>query len=504
MASVAEKLEAAPINRPDPQPLLPDQGEQGPYPTDALGRYASGATRAIANLAFTPESLAAQSVLAACSLAVQAYYNVRLPTGQVRPASLFLVSVAESGDRKSTADDMALAPVRDFENDLERLHAQELQSTTIKQSAWDEAKKNATNVHKKSGTEALENAYQDLGPRPKPPVEPVIVVKTGTTQGLVKRMATCRPSLGLMSDEGGLWLGGFGMSAEQRLSTITTLSSLWDGSPIQSLTASEGLSVIRGRRLSFHMMMQPNIAAKLLGDSEAQGQGFLSRILVSHPKSLAGTRFRLATHQDDPQALHDLGEFKQRLSDIVRHPIEVEDEYAGLQPRQVNLDEAATAAWFDFYNEVEGKLGDGGEYQSVKGFVGKLPEMAARMAVVVAGFDIGRDLRVVNRVQMAAGIELARFYLNEALRLFGKHEPTPDYRDAQELSDWLATKWSENLVSATAIRQKGPGNLRSGTKHIETLLTILSDHDHVTPVEGGGQVQGKHARKAWRVHVGRT
>ena len=57
----------------------------------------------------------------------------------------------------------------------------------VRMPKTDEAKKQATQTHKKNGRRALEGAYRALGPRPEGPVEPGIVIRQGTTcqsQGL--------------------------------------------------------------------------------------------------------------------------------------------------------------------------------------------------------------------------------------------------------------------------------------------------------------------------------
>jgi hypothetical protein len=59
-----------------------------------------------------PHALAANTVLATAALAAQAHANVQTLGGD-RPLSLFVLTVGVSGDRKTTADDVALAPVRE-------------------------------------------------------------------------------------------------------------------------------------------------------------------------------------------------------------------------------------------------------------------------------------------------------------------------------------------------------------------------------------------------------
>ena len=57
-------------------------------------------------------------MLAAFSLAAQAHADVVLPTGSAKPLTLFCVTVAASGERKSSVDELALAPVRRHEAEL--------------------------------------------------------------------------------------------------------------------------------------------------------------------------------------------------------------------------------------------------------------------------------------------------------------------------------------------------------------------------------------------------
>ena len=503
MNAIDQRISNADVSGPEPEPLMPDRGRQEPFPVAYLEPVMRDAVEGIATLAFVPPSLAAQSILAACSLAVQPHFDVELPTGQRRPVSLFLVSVAESGDRKSTADGYAMEAIKEYERDLEQAFLTAKQEALIRQAAWDEAKKQATNVNKKQGVQALEEAYRNLGPRPEGPEEPIIVLRSGTTQGLLKKFATARPSLGLMSDEGGSWLGGYGMSEDNRLNTISTLSDFWDGATVQILTAGEGHTALRSKRLSFHLMVQPIVSDRLLGDAEALGQGFLSRLLVSAPESLAGSRFVDPDKKRDPAAIHSIDQFRLRLAQIVRAKLPMDLDTGILQPELLQLDDVANALWWEFYNTLERGLGPEGQYQSVKGFVGKLPEMAARMAANLTVFAQGIRATTVGEREMVAGIVLAKFYLAEALRLFGKTDAPKPIRDAQELSDWLAAKWDEGFVSVTVISSRGPTNLRSRSDAIKEALDVLVRHSHVSEAPNGAKVMGKTARKAWRVHVGR-
>lgn len=493
--------EAVPV-APQPLALMADKGRQAEYPIDALGPVLAGATAATVDHSYVPVSIAAQSCLAATSLAVQAHFDIQLPTGQIRPSTLHLVSIAESGDRKSAADDYMMAPVWEYQDSLEQAHLDAKARSAIEQAAWDESKKATTQRLKNSGREALEQGYQDLGPRPEGPIDPTIVVRGGTTQALLKRFITGRPSLGLMSDEGGSWLGGYGMTEDNRLLTIATLSDFWDGKTVQINTVGEGFTALRGCRLAFHLMIQPILAGRLLGNAEAQGQGFLSRLLVAAPESLAGTRFVDPEKRRAPEHVAAVDTFRERLSTILRAQLPVLEDTKILQPITVKMSEQARLMWWAFYNSIEARLGPDGDLMQVKGFVGKLPEQAARLATNIAAFEQGVRLRELDAPTLARGIRLAEFYLSEAVRLFGQPSVDQTLLDAQLLSDWLKEKWTENLISVTAITQFGPSRIRLGGDYIRSLIDILVRHDHLSDqLPGGGMVSGKKVRAAWRVQV---
>jgi hypothetical protein len=222
-------------------------------------------------------------------------------------------------------------------------------------------------------------------------------------------------------------------------------------------------------------------------------------LLVAAPESIAGTRVEDPNKPVDPADLAAVEAYRLRLSQIVRAPLPADPETNVLSPRAIPLSPEAAAMWWAFYNSIEVRLGPKGDLNGVKGFVGKLPEQAARLAAVIAVFDLGARIQEIGAEHLARGIALAQFYLSEAQRLFGQAAPRVEIEHAQLLSDWLNSEWEENLVSLTAVSQRGPGAVRQGAEYIARLFEILSNHDHLVPLADGGMVSGRKVRKAWRV-----
>ena len=94
--------------RAAPEPLRRPVPPAADYPLDELGDVLGPAATRIHEVVQAPGALCGQSILAAASLAVQAHADV-LIEGRREPLSLWAVSIAESGERKSAVDQVALA-----------------------------------------------------------------------------------------------------------------------------------------------------------------------------------------------------------------------------------------------------------------------------------------------------------------------------------------------------------------------------------------------------------
>jgi hypothetical protein len=265
-----------------PLPLFPPLPPPELYPVEALGPILSPAAAAISRKVQVPLATAAQSVLAVAALAAQGHADVMLPYRQTRPLSLFLVTVAASGDRKTTADTEALRPVRRREEALALENRAAWRKHDVHLAAW-RAERRKIEGDKKLNLLQRTNQIASLGPEPKPPIHPFLVVPEPTVEGLIKNWPTMPASLGLFTTEGGQFVGGHGMNRDNRTKTAATFSDMWDGAPIRRIRVLDGVTLLDDRRLSMHLMLQPDLSAQFLSDPSLRDQGLLSRVLVAAP-----------------------------------------------------------------------------------------------------------------------------------------------------------------------------------------------------------------------------
>lgn len=458
------------IPAPDaPLPLFPPLAPAVSYPVDALGAL-SRAAAAIERKVQVPSAIAAQSVLSVAALAVQAHADVMLPYGQQRPLSLYCASVIGSGDRKSSADNEASWPVTSHEKTLRESYREDLKAWRVDHAAWS-AEKKKIEADRKLDKSSRHDALAELGEEPAKPLAPFLTTGDLTLEGLTKNWTCAHPALGVFTAEGGTFTGGHGMSDDNRLRTAAALSEVWDGKPIKRIRALDGVSILPGRRLSLHVMIQPDASAGFLANPVLRDQGLLSRVLVAAPESIAGTRFYREPDPYDEAAIKAYG---ARILSILEAPAPMADGAENeLAPRALPMSAGAVDLWKQFFDHIEMQSGDGGDLAPIRDFASKAAEHAARIAGVLT---IVNDLQAdeISVAAMENAVTLVNWYLGEAERLQSASRLDPKLLRASALLDWLKGRDSDECGFREILRF-GPMPVRTKDKADEAV-GVLADH----------------------------
>ena len=457
----------------DPLPLARELDPATPFPVEALGAVGAAVVEQMHAVIQAPEALIGQSILAAMNQVAQPFANVIID-GRVSPLSDFFLTLGESGERKSAVDAWALAQVRERERALMAKYRTERDEFEQAALVYDAHAKRVL-ADKKLSSEAKQARLAETQ-RPTAPVMPLFIVSEPSTEAIQRQLIIGLPSIGLVNDEGGQFLGGYAMSAEKRLGTLTTLSRLWDRGEFDRVRIGDGSGSYYGRRLTLHLMVQPAVASSLLADPLAREQGFLARCLVSFPQSTAGQRRYTETDIAQTPAYRA---YTQRMTALLDQawPLYAENE---LDPPLIALTPSAKSTWVAIYNDIERGLGANGRLAPVRSLASKAPEHIARLAGTFAVFDGDAQIDS-SHVDRAA--KLMQHYLAEALRLWGAGQVTAELKLAQEVLNWLRDKMGPGRVIPMAdIYRKGPPAIRSaGTAR--KVLHVLVQHGWVSPAE---------------------
>jgi hypothetical protein len=478
---------------PDPKrPLFRQLPRALAFPMHALGPLREPA-EAIQMQTQAPAAICAQSVLAATTLAVQAHRDVELPGGGRRPLTGLFASVAESGERKTSVDRLALKPAYRVEEQWRADREGQVSVFVNDLDAWKAAREAAKKKHK-GDRAAIRDALNALGPEPKAPPQPMLLVEDFSPEAMVLHLRDSRPWAGVFTSEGGVLVGGHAFNDEKAMATGALLNTLWDGNPIRRLRVLTGNAFLPGRRCSTHVMMQRVVADKLLGDSVLDGIGMIARMLIVEPESTVGSRpFREAPAECAPI----LRAYTDRImAMLTREPTTVPDVPDVLDPPALTLTTDARALWVQFHDAVERDLGPSGALHSIRAFGAKMAEHAGRLAAVLTVYG-NPDAMHVDGPSMACGIDLAKHYAAEMLRLQGGATVSPDLRLAARLAAWWQER-SDPRCHLAAIYQTGPGALRDAAM-ARRIVGILEEHGWVRRLPPGTEVGGATRRDAWEL-----
>ena len=459
-----------------PQSLQRELDAPSDYPVDALGSILGGAVLAISRGLQCPQALAAQSILAAAALAVQPFANVSID-GREFPLSENFLTLGVSGERKTAVDRIALEPHRLHEKQMRDVYREDVKAFQSEKRAYDASVQKAMKSDKKGESKATAQdflkAFNDQGIEPIAPLEPFLLVEEPTYQGLMRLLINGQPSIGLFSDEAGQFLGGHAMSKDNKMATITGLSKLWDGSPIDRIRVGDGADKIYGRRLSVHLMTQPIIGLEMLNDDLMKGQGILARVLTTYPESTIGTRLYSSVNVANDPAVR---RYANVITQLLKTPFKTsEADPQELEPRLLTLDNAAKKAWVKLHDAVEVAMLPKGKLSGIHPFASKAPEHAARLAGILALTE-NVNTGVISLRHIEAAWQLIEHYINEALRLTTGSAPDIQLIQAAKLGEWLADHKAGLDVCLQQIYRESITLARSA-KTARHLMKILCEHD---------------------------
>lgn len=478
-----------------PQPLIRDIPPGAAYPVEALGPLRD-AVLAVQGMTLAPVAIPAASALAVASLAVQGFADVET-LGGLRPTALYVLTIAKSGERKSSCDAPLMAALRAFEKAEAKLQRESMTSWENAYALWKgERERILTEARKGKGEKrvASEADLAALGKEPAAPPSPDRTVTEPTFEGLTRKFTEGMPSLGIFSDEGGQFLGGFAMSTDNRQKTLTALNDLWQGNPIRRTRAGEGSFTLFGRRLAMHLMVQPGVARAFMADPMAGDTGFLPRFLICEPTSTIGGRLHAHIREDH----FALPTFAARLRDILDRPLPMDPETRELEPRVLPLSRDARAMLVAFSDAIEAAQAPGGGLSHVTGYASKAAEQAARIAGVLT---LWRDLDApaVTQATMADAIVLAQFYLSEAARLADAALVSVEIDKAEALRIWLLERWPHPEVLPSDVVQRAPVRALRDRPAAKKAIAALVEAGWLAALPEGAEVRGVARKEAYRI-----
>jgi hypothetical protein len=471
----------------DPEPLA-QIGKAEPYPVDALPPVISAAVREVQAYVQAPMAMVAGAALGALSMAAQGLVDIDRDSSLTGPCSLFRLTIAESGERKSSCDGYFSRAIEQWERDRAAELAPAVAEAEDKLAAWSaeragvlEAIKLAAKKKQPADDWQAKLVAMDAS-KPKPVQVPVLRRGDSTPEALGFQLATEWPSAGIMSSEAGVVFGSHGMGDASLQRNLALLNILWDGGSLPVARRTSQSYTIDGARLSMALQTQEASLRAFVdgGKGLARGMGFFARFLMAWPESRQGSR----PYCEAP-AMPAVTRFNGWVRGLLDRALPL-DCMGRLVPTRIALDPEAKAVWVAYHDGVEARLRPDGDLSDVRDVASKTADNAARLAALFHCLQHG-DEGEVSADDMQRGCTLAEWYLGQSQRLFAGLLLDPAINAAAMLDSWLAA-WCDSegvrSVPTGEVARLGPGSLRA-KDHWSAALSVLERHNRPRLFEHG-------------------
>lgn len=464
---------------PDPQPLIA-KIEPEPYPLDALPDTLRAALEEVAGFVKAPIPLVASSALAALSLACQAHIDAKRAEKLHGPVGLFLLTIADSGERKSTCDGFFTSAIRQYQEEQAEAMKSAIQEYQAEFAAWEAERDGILSAVKEAGKKGkptsklradLAQLQQD---KPKLPRVPRLILGDETPESLAWSLAMQWPSAGVLSSEAGVIFGSHGMGKDSAMRNLALLNVLWDGGMHSIGRRTSESFTVRGARLTMGLMIQETTLREYFSKSGglARGTGFFARFLVAWPESTQGQRL----FTEAPANWPHLAAYHRRIAAILNQPAPI-DEDGALTPSMLSLAPDAKLAWVEYHNAIECELSSGGELYDVRDVASKSADNAVRLAALFQMFEGAGG--AIGAEAFEGASRITAWHLHEARRFFGELALPVELADAARLDKWLIEYCRQertHMVGKNHVRQHGP--LRDGAR-LDAAIRELSALDRL-------------------------
>lgn len=443
------------------------------FPLNRLPRRLYQAVLALHFKVKAPIPICVISILSAASIACSAGHRVKRFNGFVSNLALFLLAIAESGERKTTCDTLATRGLAEVDTMLREKFKNENISFKIEHTAWKSIFRGVNDALRRAAasggdTQALQQQLAKLiANEPAKPVLRSILVNDITPEAIIENLAN-NTFTGLFSNEAGAIFSG------RTMSNLSMLNIAWDGGTIRVDRKVKPPLIVVDATLTMSLMVQFEVLQAFLKTKgeQARSNGFLARFFLCHPLSTQGHRFETLSDKDYSG---DLDIFHTWTKKLLLKSI-ADTAHDKSEKKLLEFTEAAKALCCDYHNHIEQNLQPIGQLTDIRDAAAKIGDNMARLAGVfhLASDDDGD----ISRETTEAAIAVSEYFLSEFSRLFGQAPQVPaELVDAMNLLSCIqktAMRINSYQLRKNLIRQCAPNSLRNKTFFDSALQTLVN------------------------------
>ncbi|MFV1478665.1 YfjI family protein [Serratia marcescens] len=445
-----------------------------PYPVQSFPPVIRNVIQSLHNNSQIPMELIGNVVLATISLTCQSLIEVIQPhTNMAEPCSLYLMTIAESGEGKTTINKQVMKPCYEFASDLIQQYEQKLIDYKRKYKTWKIRQQalegNLRQAIRKgyAGEDEEQAINKHAENEPQRLSRPNFIYEDTTLKALVEGLSE-HPEAGFISDEAITFFRSY------LKNTPGLLNKAWDGEMFDFRRADGEIYQITPC-LTFSLMSQPGVFMDYINKHgvAARASGFMSRFLFSWVESSIGTR---RGNRPTIAAEYDLETFHERVIELLAlnktpHPD------SATQKKKLSLSPEAFAIWRKHRTETERKISPQNEWEHIRDIASKASSNTLRIAALLQYFYQDSSEEIQPYIVECAN-EIMNWYLNQASQLFYPMSERFQFeQDVRELYSWIMSRISQNdgyAILKNDLEKYGPHRLRRTERLTPVLNQLIS------------------------------
>ncbi|OEU64731.1 MAG: hypothetical protein BBJ57_04000 [Desulfobacterales bacterium PC51MH44] len=437
-------------------------------------------TRAVSIATETPLELAAGLILSVLGTASQGKFIVQVKPGYTEPVNLWTIVALDSANRKSSVLMKMTKPLSEWEG----RKCKELEPIIKKaKSMWQNQQARLKSLRGKygkakpdelKGIEAeileIENDLVEV------PNHPKVWSQDVTTERLGSLMAEHDEKMSILSTEGGIFdiIGGRYSNGIPNYDLYLQSHSC---DPVKVDRESRGPVYLERPALSMGLSPQPEVLRCLVDKSGFRGRGFLARFLYLLPQSTLG--YRKLESEPVPE------DVEKEYCDLVHSLLDIEakDEQGEKITYILKLSNKAYQEWLEFARVVEKDLREGGRFEYITDWAGKLSGAAARIAGLLhcAENPYQPWAKNISIETMQRALDLASIFSSHALIAFDMMGADKALEKARKIWRWIERNRQESFSKRDCF------NALQGIFHkvvnMDEALKVLRERNYIQEMQ---------------------
>ena len=334
---------------------------------------------AVSKTTETPIELGVGMALGTVATAIQRKMVVQVKKGYREPTNLFVVAALDPSNRKSAVNMTMTRPLSSWEAGKRQFLSEKIKQVESENKSKDARIKSMRNKYGSAKTSDDAEKIQTEIFNLEMSVEEVpsvyrIWAQDITPEDLGVKLWVNGGRISIISAEGGIFeiIGG---RYSKGIPNLDVFLQGYSGDPLRVDRKSSPAVFVDSPALSMVLSPQPQVLRSMGENKSFRDRGLLARFWYFIPQSNLG--YRTLETEPIPEGVSNRWEgLIHELLDIKQQ----EDDRGQIEPYVMKLDRDAYREWFEFAHMVEMEMREGGRFEHITDWAGKLPGTAARVA----------------------------------------------------------------------------------------------------------------------------